>query len=429
VHDRADADRGRARSGRLDLTASHGSRGTTARALALPLLHTHNGTMSPQHRRKPTPGRNDPCFCNSGKKYKRCHGAKTRTPAPPPQSALPDGAQLAFARKEAQERRRELIEGKGRPILSADVGNQKAVVVGNEILFFRDCRTFPDFLFSYLHGLLGREWWLEQTKRPVADWHSLMKWHEAVAQQQAAAGQQTGASILSIPMSVAAHMLLHLAYDLYTLAHNVAVRDALLARLKHPEQFPGARYETYVAASLIRAGFAITFENEGDRSTSHCEFTASHQPTGQSFSVEAKHRDRDPLPSMRTGHRIIGNRLSKALRKAAAHQRIIFLDAAVETIAPGQLPAEFDNIFGYLRRYEQQVPTVTAYIFVTSTLSEADPASTDTRTVIMQDSFNIPDARLHTIVRTLGEALTIRKRHQAVSDIMSALRRSGFTSA
>jgi uncharacterized protein len=25
---------------------------------------------------KPTlPGRNDPCFCGSGKKYKKCHGA------------------------------------------------------------------------------------------------------------------------------------------------------------------------------------------------------------------------------------------------------------------------------------------------------------------------------------------------------------------
>jgi uncharacterized protein YecA (UPF0149 family) len=23
---------------------------------------------------QPRPGRNDPCFCGSGKKYKRCHG-------------------------------------------------------------------------------------------------------------------------------------------------------------------------------------------------------------------------------------------------------------------------------------------------------------------------------------------------------------------
>ncbi len=26
-------------------------------------------------RAAPTPGRNDPCLCGSGKKYKRCHGA------------------------------------------------------------------------------------------------------------------------------------------------------------------------------------------------------------------------------------------------------------------------------------------------------------------------------------------------------------------
>jgi uncharacterized protein len=26
-------------------------------------------------RRGETPGRNDPCFCGSGKKFKKCHGA------------------------------------------------------------------------------------------------------------------------------------------------------------------------------------------------------------------------------------------------------------------------------------------------------------------------------------------------------------------
>jgi len=25
-------------------------------------------------RKAPEPGRNDPCFCGSGKKYKKCHG-------------------------------------------------------------------------------------------------------------------------------------------------------------------------------------------------------------------------------------------------------------------------------------------------------------------------------------------------------------------
>ena len=26
-------------------------------------------------RKAPEPGRNDPCYCGSGKKYKKCHGA------------------------------------------------------------------------------------------------------------------------------------------------------------------------------------------------------------------------------------------------------------------------------------------------------------------------------------------------------------------
>ena len=35
----------------------------------------HHATAEPYRRTELKPGRNDPCFCGSGRKYKKCHGA------------------------------------------------------------------------------------------------------------------------------------------------------------------------------------------------------------------------------------------------------------------------------------------------------------------------------------------------------------------
>ena len=40
-----------------------------------PMAPTHNTATLPQQRSEPKVGRNDPCPCGSGKKYKKCHGA------------------------------------------------------------------------------------------------------------------------------------------------------------------------------------------------------------------------------------------------------------------------------------------------------------------------------------------------------------------
>lgn len=79
-------------------------------------------------------GRNDPCPCNSGKKFKKCHGLPTLENE---QSAeyirrqvldcpFPDlHASREFQRKEQQ--------GLGRPIISAQVQKQRVVAVGARV--------------------------------------------------------------------------------------------------------------------------------------------------------------------------------------------------------------------------------------------------------------------------------------------------------
>ncbi len=97
--------------------------------------------------------------------------------------------------------------------------------------------------------------------------------------------------VVSIPYSGGTAVFMRLAYDLYSLDHNAELQERLLTRLRHPRGFPGARYETYVAAVFILAGFNLVFENEQDGSTTYCEFTATDRSTGKKFSVEAKRRE------------------------------------------------------------------------------------------------------------------------------------------
>jgi uncharacterized protein YecA (UPF0149 family) len=37
--------------------------------------HDHHEPQAPFRRDEPKLGRNDPCSCGSGRKYKKCHGA------------------------------------------------------------------------------------------------------------------------------------------------------------------------------------------------------------------------------------------------------------------------------------------------------------------------------------------------------------------
>lgn len=76
-------------------------------------------------------------------------------------------------------------------------------------------------------------------------------------------------------MTGAAFSYLSLAYDLYSLRHAAVIKEQLLQRLRLKDQFEVARYETFVAACFLRAGFDLKFEDENDREHRHCEFVAT----------------------------------------------------------------------------------------------------------------------------------------------------------
>jgi hypothetical protein len=116
--------------------------------------------------------------------------------------------------------------------------------------------------------------------------------------------------------------------------HNAKLQRVLIDRLKSIDEssFHGADYETFVAATFIKAGYEIEFENEQDGSATHCEFVASLPEILRKYSVEAKARfrgsvaaDVDPK-SLKLGVR---DKIEAALRKEANHTRVIFVDVNV----------------------------------------------------------------------------------------------------
>lgn len=278
-------------------------------------------------RRGPKIGRNDPCFCGSGRKFKHCHGGVQYTlPALLAQDKVEkeviEQGRRHFEKHKAQELQRQKQQGLGRPIISIDHKGYRFVAVGNK-LHYGKWKTFSDFLAEYIKHTLGGEWGNAEIAKLLAERHPLMHWYDKICHLQAAHTKEPGA-LFSMPMTGAVSAYNRLAYNLYLIAHNGKdIQTQLIARLKNKDNFQGAFFETQVAAWLIKAGFELEFEDESDRASKHCEFTATYTTTGEKYSVEAKSRQIESTNSSRAR---VGRKLNEALEKKANHKRLVFLD-------------------------------------------------------------------------------------------------------
>lgn len=273
-----------------------------------------------------TPGRNQPCPCGSGKKFKRCHGGSNVKH----EEMISRGAMEAQQQAAIQLLQRERQQGLGRGIISADVAGTRVVIVGT-----RKCwgkwETFHDFLYAYIVDVLGREWFQSESARDSCIRHPILGWH-ARLMALSKATQATQGQVKQMQMTGALNAYLSLAYDLYTLEHNAGqtrtpgIQKRLFRRLKRLDQFVGVRYEIRVAAMFLRAGFDLIWEDEADGSSTHCEFTATFPLTDKSFSVECKMRNQSPTAKPLTGFGKFVGLVSDALKKTAMADRLIFVD-------------------------------------------------------------------------------------------------------
>ena len=301
-------------------------------------------------------GRNDPCHCGSGVKYKKCHGAPNDNVAssagplpfnvrPISFDEVPEGARIKLFQQLTEEARKEAERvrkfGHVRAPISIDHQGQKFVAVGNRLLYAKDWKTFHDFLTNYLATVLTREWGNSEIAKPFDQRHPIMQWYHFLCDFQRQHMEKDG-QVYVATMSGPVKAYMALAYDLYTLEHHSLLQDRLVKRLKINGQFQGARYEAFVAAAFVRAGFDVTLEDETDSVTSHCEFNATHKRTGLRYSIEAKSRHRGGIlgqpGEQRPSAEIqadVYKLLQRALMKRAEHERIVCIDVHVPPI-PGQ---------------------------------------------------------------------------------------------
>lgn len=356
-------------------------------------------------------GRNDPCPCGSGKKFKRCHGAISH------QAHIAQSIQYGLARSEAQRIQRERQQGFGKPIISAEAFGHRFVAVKNRLMHSKSWKTFHDFLGDYIKMALGPEWGTDELQKPLEERHPILVWYHLVCDLQREHIKQPG-TINQMPKTGAAAAYLHLAYDLYALDHNAELQEKLVGRLRDRDNFAGARYEVFVAATLIRAGFDLAFEDEDDRNSSHCEFVATHKRTGRKFSVEAKHRAGTKFR--------LGRQLNRALAKEANHPRIIFIDINIpdRSKTDGE-PDRVGEALATLRSFEGKLingkPLPDAYVFVTNVPWHHHLLDHQIRCEILIEGFQIPDFKGNVPAPSLRAAIDAREKHIEMHELLSSL--------
>lgn len=328
----------------------------------------------------------------------------------------------------AQQVQRERQQGLGRPIISTEAHEHRVVAVGNRVFFSKGWRTFHDFLFEYIKEVIGREWGAAEQAKPLEQRHPIMQWN---AELGALPRTKPRGEIESAPATGAVSAYLGLAYNLYLLAHNVEIQSRLIQRLKAPGTFWGAYYETFVASVFIKAGFDLEFENEDDRTRTHCEFSATFRRTGKRFSVEAKARNfqasaadkaRSGRPRLRVWRQVSG-----ALHKLADHNRIVFVDLS----SPSALrSAEITPILKAgqreLRASEHQKvqgnPAPPAYVFLTAAPHHFALDAVELGRAVLAEGFRIPEFKEGAQFPSVRHMAESRERHQEMHSLLESLR-------
>ncbi len=236
-----------------------------------------------------------------------------------------------------REKVRQKKFGKVRPIIAEDYDGHKTIAIGNRMQFVsRDYKTFTDFLLEYIKLCFGKSWWFAELKKPVADQHRVMQLAFAVHEYLNMHREKIDQEVFKTELNGDTKTYLTLAYDLYVLNDHSLLQNRVLNRLKHKDQFVGARYELSIIAIFIMAGFEIEFQDEHDGSKKHPEFIAKHKATGQQFFVEAKRRHRRSQDSNASPIKLgITGLLRKAFPKVdGSLPFLVFLDLDLPSLPP-----------------------------------------------------------------------------------------------
>jgi hypothetical protein len=314
-------------------------------------------------------------------------------------------------KKKAEEVRREAFQGKGRPIISTEFNDHRFVAVGNTVHYAKadQTKTFTDFLSRYLKTVLTPVWGNSEIAKPLAERHPLMQWYDQLCRLIGKEGQV--GEIRKYPQVGLVHAYYSLAYNLYLLQHNAEVQALLIQRLKDPNSFLSALYETHVASWFILAGFKLSLEDEQDGNSTHVEFVAEAK-AGRKYSVEAKCRE----PNKNNWS--IRYQFARAFKKVAKYPRIICIEMSIRQEVIGDQERFLEHMESQIRRREATlkvdgIPAPPAYVFISNIPHHLHLDDDGARRMLFVDGFKIPDIGAREYP-SLTEAYKARVKHADV---------------
>lgn len=309
-------------------------------------------------------GRNDPCYCGGGRKYKRCHLDQDREAVQVVAAALPELRHIAERGRAASERLRTDFGVYVNHVLPIQHEGRKVWAIGTRLYPDRPPNeTFHEFVIHILRETLGEAWRAEQAALPDKERHFILRCSEAYSKWKA---ENADPEALDRDGRFGAfpngwvQSFISLAWDVASLIQASNLPYALVDRLRDARAYQGARYEIAVAAMFARLDFEVEFLDEDAqlRSQKHVEFVVTHRPSGQQIAVEAKSRhragvlneegDADPDDPLRGDMRGVRGLFVKAVEKAPENiPFVIFID----------INAPLDPAEPFEKEWQQQVKT------------------------------------------------------------------------
>lgn len=231
-----------------------------------------------------------------------------------------------------KEKERKKLYGEVKPIIQAEQKGIRVIAIGNKVIASNKWRTFPDFLFDYLVVVFGKDWFNIEKSKPKAYQHPVMQWRYSISNFEKHQKPNDKGFYDAIP-SGPLKAYITLAYDLYILQHHMKLQDSIINRLKKNDQFQGARYELFVASTMIRAGYKINYDLILKRGKKLVEFIAKHIDSGEEIAIEAKSRHRSGVLGQKgrkespESIRIrLGKLINSAISKKPSLPYFIFVD-------------------------------------------------------------------------------------------------------
>jgi len=248
------------------------------------------------------------------------------------------------------EAKRRRTYGNVRPVITTVHQGTRFVAVGSRLYYHENWNTFTDFLLFYVRDVMGREWWEAETAKTGYERHPIRRWHDHFLSSQEKATRDENGLLSAIPDGTLS-ALLALAYDLYVLRDHSKLQDEVVRRLRHGEQFQGARYELFVAATFIRAGLEFAFEDESDGTSKHAEFVATDRDSGFVIAVEAKARQRTvkrpfDFATIQPG---VKQLLDNAADKCPAQPLVVFVELNLPPEPANRVPSWVPHVNAVLR--------------------------------------------------------------------------------